>query len=212
MIRKSLYIALISVLLISCSNEELKTVGDLDTYIKNPENGLVKVKEVNGYRMVMQLLPSEYLALKEKPTDKTTFDSIQKEYSQSMNFLFSIEPDGEKRKNDVVMNGVRNYEEYKQKFTSLSFGIQDYFSIQNESASYYPVLSNMEPVYQLKAGRSFNIVFAPQDEQSIQDFEEMQNIDIVFEDAFFDTGINHFVFNKKDLKNIPTKNLKFTQL
>ena len=65
----------------------------------------------------------------------------------------------------------------------------------------------MEHVYQLKPGRDFNIVFAPSDENELISIRKKPELDIVFEDGYFDTGISHFIFKQEKIKNIPPINL-----
>ncbi|MEM7162994.1 MAG: hypothetical protein AAF487_11215 [Bacteroidota bacterium] len=204
----SLLILVFCIVLTSCSKQEINNFQEFDEYINNIKNGLLKSKNINGYNVSVVYLPKEYLAIKELQTDQNkNYLHAVKEYGEGLNFILRIEPDGINRTQDLILSDVKSYEEYKEKFTLLAFQLREQILIKCGELELVPRIAMMEPVYQLKSGRDFNIVFAPANENERNQIFSTNQIDFQFEDNFFSTGMNHFVFDKQDIQKIPTINL-----
>ncbi len=201
-------ILIISLLfLTSCSGKKINSISDFERFINDPQNGFVHTKTINGYMLQLKLIPSELLAWKEFANDQNNdFEALKNDYSNGFNFTLSISPDGENRKHDLILSDVKTYEEYREKFTDLAFHLKDHLSLKLGNYQLAPRIAMMEPVYQLKPGRDFNIVFAAADEKELNAIQALDVLDIVFEDDFFDTGTSHFIFKKEKIKNIPPIN------
>lgn len=174
-------------------------------WLNNPQNGLVRSKTVNGFSLTVKYLPPDYLACREladgKEYSAAYKDSIRSIYNQGMSFLLRIAPDEESHSSDIMFWNARNYQEYKERFLNLNFTISEYIALKTDRGKYNPVLSNLENVYGLTPGRNLQFVFV--DEQHPNGLKEAAFFDFIFTDEIFDTGINHFVFSREDINNIP---------
>lgn len=197
----------------SCSffNSE-KELGDYMQWIHNEDNGLVKSKHINGLIFTVKYLPAEYMAyqeLKDSNAHTISKDSLIKQYRNTLFFLLTVNSDDEMKENagkDVMYLGVKNPKEYQERVMLMNFNMKEFISIQlNDSSTYSPVLTNMENTYGLSNGRSILCVFAPY--KSIQEFNNSNTIDLIWDDEIFQSGRNHFVFDSKDFLSLPR--LKF---
>ncbi|HET6243903.1 MAG: hypothetical protein H0V01_04455 [Bacteroidetes bacterium] len=173
--------------------------------MNNLENGLIKSKSINGIKVTAKYLPPEFLVYKDLKThdEFNTFlkDSLMEWYKFNHTFLLNIALDEENKNDmDVMRYGVKNYEEYKEKFISMNFDLTDFISLKIKDKKLSPVLINLENVYGLSKDRNVHLVFTTDEKTNYTDFEEL---DLVYNDEIFETGINHFVFQKKDIESIP---------
>ncbi|PCJ89985.1 MAG: hypothetical protein COA57_00085 [Flavobacteriales bacterium] len=194
--------------LLAC-NEKLSSEKEMYQWFNEPENGLMKTKAVNGIKLTVKYLPVEYLAYKElngmDGYDKTVRDSIMDTYDSSYTFLLTIGPDEESGEDfDIQRLDITNYSEYKDRVMSMNFHIGDCLILRTEHGEFKPVLSAMENVYGLSKHRNIYIVFSPSHEKS--ELLDVQTFDLIFNDELFETGINHFVFQKTDFEAVPKIN------
>ena len=197
-------ISIFILIVMSCSSaidskeELLKWLGDAD-------NGFVKKTKANGFVLSMKYLPEEYLALnemnKDNITDMNSFQEYVNKFKNSKTFLLTISHDKE-----TVNAGnydVANLSEYGQRIRDLSFNIKDVLVLKTSSGKKYkPVLTTMENAYEIANKKSIYMVFSD-DQKEILNSEQL---DIVFQDSFLDTGISHFVFEGKKINNLPNLN------
>jgi hypothetical protein len=186
-----------------CSSS-FKSEGDFLKWMNEPENGYVKRTSANGFSISLKYLPPEYLGFIEmkKGDVKVDVQSLIKEFDGSRTFLLTLEH--EVSGVDVTNYNINNVPEFKERMNELNFQIKDYLSLKTkEGQTIRPVLTTFENLYEIGDKKSFYVVFTKEDE--VQDKPE--ELDIVFHDPFFDTGINHFVFKTKDIDNVP--DLKF---
>lgn len=207
MIKKITYTIYLFAFLLSagCGSKAIRGVEDYFSYMNKEENGLVMKKQVNGFEIKLTYLSAEYLAYRELSAEYTlNADSLKKFYSKSLTFMMTITPLEEKRKGeDALLYGIRNYAEYKERLYNLNFEIENNISLETGNLHFKPVLTSFENSYGLTSGRSLLFVFAP-DENNQEEFYNSENIDFIYDDALFDTGINHFSFNRKDLMKAPS--------
>ncbi len=201
-------LSIISLLfLISCGTKEFTSESDYYKFINNEKNGLTKKKTTNEFEITVKFLPTDYLVFKEvkdKIIDKKTIDSLEKIYSSSKSFLISINPLRKVDNNDALFYNAQNMEDYKERILMLNFHPEEYLRIETQNKVYYPVLSTMENVYNIDDKRSIVLVFTD-DDKNCELYKD--DLDFIFEDKIFDTGINHFVFKKEKIHNIPKFNI-----
>lgn len=189
--------------------ESIKTidhVDDLYRWINNPKNGLVKTKSISGIKLSVKYLPAELLACREFKDENNVIasqkDSVLALYKNNLTFLLTIASDERKApETNVMYRGIRNYEELTERAVRMNFSMQDYITLKINEKEYKPILSTMENVYELSKERSIYLVFAP--DKDDKNFEKVEKLDFVFSDEMFNTGINHFIFQKKNIDAIP---------
>jgi hypothetical protein len=185
---------------VSCSRSELNE-ANYYKYLNDPENGLIQVKEANGFRLEMKYLPPDLQAFNElsrgnEEIDHKRFDSVIKQYENGFTFLLSISDPEINPGEDIVQYGIFNEQEFKRRFNELHFNIDSHIWISDDSAKVPPALSMLESTFELSGPKTFYLVFEKSEIKT-------KRIDVVFKDAFFDTGINHFIFKTEDINNLP---------
>jgi hypothetical protein len=188
-------------LLSSCS-KGFNSAEELYKWMKDPANGMLVTKQSGDKQLDMKYLPVEFLVYKEmkdKSTrNKNLTDSLTKIYSGSRSFLLTI-----KYKNDdqydPLYEGISDFSEFKSRKEDMQFSFDQYVELHTaEGHVYKPVLSHMEDTYGLQKFRNIYLVFAP-DNSKQADILNSAELDLVFDDMIFNTGIHHFVFQKKNI-------------
>ncbi|WAC02747.1 hypothetical protein N7U66_03485 [Lacinutrix neustonica] len=174
-------------------------------WLSESKNGFVKVSAANGFVLSIKYLPPEYLALNELSKDDNNGDKTYNDYlelfNKSRTFLLTI--NHEEESVDASKYGVFNLAEYSQRIKDLSFNIKDVIFLKTSSGhKYNPVLTTMENMYEIRNKKSIYMVFS--DDQG--EILNSEKLDIVFQDIFLDTGISHFVFDKKKIDQLPNLN------
>jgi hypothetical protein len=190
----------------SCRSE-IRDMKSLYKWINDPENGLVKAKDVEGIKLTVKYLPAEFLALKETKEEggnDNFYDSLLNFYKKSHTFLLSIASKENENTNDPMYKDLQGYTDYKQRALEMNFDMNEYVSIKTASKEYRPVLFSMENSYGLKGQRNIYLVFT--DDAPTNQLMKEQELDFIFEDEIFQTGTNHFVFSQRDFNSIPEIN------
>ncbi|MBI4648352.1 MAG: hypothetical protein HY738_17650 [Bacteroidia bacterium] len=194
-----------SALLFACSSDKL-TSADFYLYLENPENGLVRKKNINSLTMTVKYLPPAFGVLRNHKENLSTmnYDSLLSVYKNQIVFMLSIGPDTiNGNYSNITFAGISDYKNYKQRIYDLSFNIEQMVTLWIGNKEYLPVLSTLECINSLKPGSDILFVFAPV-ETGDKNFFNNTKIDFVFDDRIFGMGINHFVFNGDDFNNIPS--------
>ncbi|WP_298487870.1 hypothetical protein [uncultured Maribacter sp.] len=192
----------LSILLGTGCNSSFKNEGEFLYWLNQIENGYLKRNSANGFSLSLKYLPPEYLAyleVKKGGLDSDEkYESLFNEFNKSRTFLFTIEH--QIPGVDATNYNIQSVSEFKERVSKLNFQIKEYIFFKTENGKKFkPVLTTFENLYEIGGKKTFYIVFSKVKE--IED--DSDKIDIVFEDPFFETGINHFVFDKKKIKCLP---------
>ena len=207
--RSHLYIGLVALGFLSlsaCKDSKKMNAHQYMAWFKDPDNGLTKEKIVNGYRLKIRYIPAEYLIYKElMGNQKANKDSIAAYYKSNISLVLSISPvsiDPKEGDRNIMYDGLEKFEEYKKRVFDLNFNMEQLVELQlDENTTLAPSIYNVENTYGLSRELNFNLVFSPN--TAVKDFKKYEKIDIVLNDYIFETGINHFVFEKKELDQLP---------
>jgi hypothetical protein len=204
-----LTLLLLPFLFCSCQ-QKIEDEHEYLLWINDPGHGLVKRREVGDLIVQAKYLPSDLLAWKElnhqKISDKEK-DSLSRFYDQSLTFLLSVSPDSSKgATDDILYRGVSNQKDFKRRVNELNFGIEGMIKLLIAGKEYYPVLAVMENTYGTSSSKNFYIVFSSDDKKKIG--KAWEEADLVFSDEIFETGINHFIFKREAIENIPVFNFR----
>ncbi len=193
-------------MLISCtqkidSRNFLKWLNDSD-------NGLSISKKSNSFDLKLKYLPPQYfisreLILRPGSLNKNATDSIKNEYEKNLYFLLHIDNDNSvvPEQADVMLRDIHNYSEYTERIYKYNFNLNEDIELKRGNVIYHPVISTFENHYGLEGGRNLLLVFTPENDKD--EFLEKNDLEIIFRDEELGIGTTHFVFEKKDLKNIP---------
>jgi len=192
MIIKKLFFLLTISVLLSC-NSEINSFKELVQKMNVKENGLIKIKEANGFELIAKMLPPEYLAYSEMRKDDVFNEKVYLKYlhkfNESLTFLLIIKH--EDNQIGVDNYGVNSFADYKKRVVDLSFNMKEHINLKlDDNQIIKPKLTTMENVYEVSSTKTIYMVFA-EDEFRVS---KAKKIDLIFNDIFLDTGINHFVF------------------
>lgn len=195
-------------LMLSCTKTSFKSERDFYRWANDSENGLIKKRSANGFELTVKYLPPEYLAYIEAGKQKrAAVDStLINDFKDSKTFLLTIDFSDEKQRklyaDNVMHYGVSDMADYKERVHKLNFNMKEQIYIKTtDGKKLHPVLATMENIYHISSKKSLYLVFTDKDEQV--DLNQSQTLDLVFEDDVFDTGINHFVFDGKEINVLP---------
>lgn len=189
----------------ACGRKELGLEAYMAWY-KQADNGLSKEKVVNGYKIKLRYIPADYLVYKELiASPKAKRDSVAQYYQNNVSLVLSIAPvamDPHEGDRNIMYDGLEKFEDYKKRVFDLNFNIEDLVELKlDENTVLVPSIYNVENTYGLSKELNFNIVFSPN--ARVKDFGKYEKLDVVLNDHVFETGINHFVFEKKELDKLP---------
>jgi len=205
---KCLYCSLFVVLsCMGCTGKKVYSVEEYSKWINDPENGLTNTRRIKGLKITVKHLPVEYLIYKEQKENNNSSnqfaDSLKKAYNNSLTFLMMIAPDEEKgNKNDVMLEGITNYQEYTQRLLAMNFALDKSIRLQSGKVQLKPVLSALENTYGLSKSRNIVFVFAPTAKEK-QEINHSGELDFIYTDELFQLGIMHFNFNTKNITELP---------
>lgn len=191
----------------ACKHGKINDATQYLKWINDEAHGLVKTKYVNGMELKIKYFPPQFSAYMEwKDMPRYTAhqrDSLVGLYKNNVTFMLSIGPDERKAKGgDIMFQNVSNYKEYAERTHTMNFEMEEFITLEIGDQKYRPVLSSMENVYGLDAKRNIILVFAPS-EKNDSHLKNAEKMDFVYADELFELGVNHFVFNRKDINNIP---------
>jgi hypothetical protein len=195
-----------------CGNRSFTTEQQYYEWMNNAENGLVKERIVNATHFKVNLVPSELLTLqtlnKLSNPSEVVVDSVRRDLAHAATFVLTIGPDKQKKegRSDIVFSDVRSYEEYREKLMRLNFELEELITLQAGVEQFRPVLTNLENVYGLTDHRKINLVFVPRTTAQAEVLKQ-NDLELLFDDRIFNTGINRFVFRRSDIEDIPNINL-----
>ena len=179
-------------------------------YLADKNNGLIKEKSVGGIQLKVKYLPNDYLVYNEiknnKQLTEDMVDSVRLTYANSLTFMMVLGPD-KNESFDITRVGVASYEEFAQRIEEMNFNMTQYVKLQVNNEAYSPELYQMESTYGLEQSRKFLFVFKAKDGKSNRILNS--DVQFVYADEMFNTGINKFKFNSSDVNTIPTFNFSY---
>ncbi|MFN3402660.1 MAG: hypothetical protein ACK40G_01105 [Cytophagaceae bacterium] len=204
------YLLFILILFSSCKSD-FTSEKQMHAWINNPENGIIKSKTIGDLSYTIKYLPPEFLAFNElKRSEKTSqayIDSLILYYNGSLTFLLTIEVKDAPNGNSPLTMNINNYAEYKDRIEKLNFELDDFLTLVVNEKNFKPLVWTLENTYNIGNKSNLFIVFG--DNVNGENLLNNQNLELVFNDELFMTGINKFNFDTEKMKNIPS--IKFWQ-
>jgi hypothetical protein len=83
-------------LLTSCANKTFNNEQELWTYLKNPDNGYLQQKNINGYDFSLLYKPTDLLVAQElgENTSKERITALREKYQKQLYFTLSMSRNG----------------------------------------------------------------------------------------------------------------------
>ncbi len=194
---------------LSCT-KDFHSEQEMYEWINDPENGLVKERITGDIKIRAKYLPPEVLVYRELSRNpgysQQEKDSLFAYYRYTRTFILEIGT--AKKDEDIMFNKIHEVEEFQLRARQLNFYMGEYLSLMTGKKEYPPTLTNLENTYGMSTSRNIIVVFSPENKKN--ELMEADKLTLKFDDEIFSTGINHFVFNKKEIDNIPA--IKFWKL
>ncbi|MES2388263.1 MAG: hypothetical protein V4543_09695 [Bacteroidota bacterium] len=167
----------------------MRTLGEMQAYLRIPENGLVFTAQDSSLKVWVQCLPTAFLQKR---------DSIQKErYTGSVAFIVKLQP-VHPSGTDFLIEAAENPGEYDRIIQTLNFEPETLFSLETSSGvQVKPVLATLENAFESGPSKSVFLVFPNRQGNGalITDSEQMK---LVFNNPFEGQATFSFVFKGKD--------------
>ncbi len=202
-LQKPVSINTVLVLLVFCVACASETEGEAweTGFDKAADGGVTISKSLNGLRLSARMLPSSQLVaqdLRGERRPQAYIDSLTAIYARNIYIALSLVPEGQSGNEvDLMMRDLDSYDEYRERSYNMNFGMEERVKLIVNDIEYRPVLSTLENVYGLHPGRTILFVFTPQREEN--EFRRAETFDFIFRDELFATGLQHFVFHRKDM-------------
>ena len=197
-------ILVVFALLSACTGNNIRNYDDYINWLANKENGLLLTKTIGGLDLTASYLPSDFLVYQDIEVDDMNkpgrIDSLKDLYKKGITIKLSFTPHDKDEPGDLMYSNVQNYGEYRDKILNITFDIERLIKLKTGNKEYKPVLTSFEDTYGLKPGRDVICVFVPANKNE-DEFYRSEKLDFVFTDEIFNSGINHFVFNRKAINN-----------
>jgi len=186
----------------ACNNSDLspRAYQDFIIWMQQESNGLRKIRSRDRLTMSAQYLPAQYLAHKQVRSNATeNIDSLLVAYQKSTQILFSLEPTQLPNVTGLIEHEVYSREEYAARINMLSFQMGQFFTLTVNEQVYAPVGAHFDGVNNQAKALKFTLVF----NVAAATLATEEKVDLRFDDPIWGMGINHFVFQPNQLKNIP---------
>jgi hypothetical protein len=179
-----------------------KSTGDMETFVKDPDNGLLRSREVNGIKTTVSILPQDLMERRdmERGAGKAASASVPRatQFKDQLTFIVNLAT-AQAAHGDVMYAGILDMGSYLERAHALNFEMEQHVTLRCGTAAFKPVLSTLENTYGLEPDRNIVMVFVPEqcDDQA---FYGSETLDLVINDRWFGTGTQHFVFQRADLE------------
>lgn len=188
--------------------QTVSSFAELNAIVCEPGSGyIIKRSFGEEVQFKVKYLPPELMALNDISKfqlQKTAYDSLLASYQPFVSFVMTIELDPESVSPDVMMLDVNSKQDYIERFMDMNFAMEGLLVLKVDNVEYAPVYAHLENIYGLKKSRDVLITFPNEARES---FKGAANMDLVFYDEIFETGIYHFLYKKTELKGLPKVNI-----
>lgn len=192
---------LIALIFIRCTPDEL-SLTDLQSYIKDEENGLHKVAELNGTKVDVTYKPTDLWVQQEIEDEaavtRAQIDTIAGKYKSYYYFIVALSRNGME-----ALHQTGDMGEYSELLQTMSFRMQEYVNLTTSKQDTIPVADFMlNRTYGMSNATEILFVFSKEKANG------QEWVQINLNEFGLNLGNQRFRFATKDLENTPR--LKFT--
>ncbi len=197
MIKNKLLPFYLLLLLISSCTQTFETAEEMNSYIKEEDNGYLYKKTVAGVDYVLQYKPTDLLVNQElgDKINPSQIEKLRKQYGQYLYFNLSMS------KNDQeLLNGVAGDKaKFGQMVNELAFGMEEKLHVYTPAKDTLELADFIYPrMYGMSNSTSIMIVY-PRDPKYLKE----EYLNFVVEELGLDTGDIKFKLDTKALNNEP---------
>jgi len=185
-----------------CGTPEFLSPAELNNFILEPKNGLVKTVEVNGYRIDVTFRPTDLWVHQELGENSMPFNEIEKlreKYDHYYYFILSLSRNNKEALHQVS-EGMGKYSELVQ---VLSFRMPEYTTLTTAAYDTIPVADFMlNRTYGFNASTDLLFVFNREKAQG------QSWVQFNLNEFGLGVGNHRFRFSNKDLDRAPGINFQ----
>jgi hypothetical protein len=197
-VNKHFTLTLLSLFMIACTPEYVKSEEELQSYVLDEDNDLIKMKQSKGYDIQLAYRPVDLLILQETGGNTSVEpDELRKllnKYKNQYYFILSFSKDNK----EALYKMDAGFDHFSDLVQKLSFGMNEHVNLTTSGRDTIYVADYVFPrTYGM--GSSTSLLFAFEREKA-KDDEWIQ-----FNLSEFGMGLGRqtFRFNKKDINNAP---------
>ncbi|MEM7549574.1 MAG: hypothetical protein AAF363_07865 [Bacteroidota bacterium] len=205
---KSYIVLLIIVVLFGCSKGSKSSLAleEYQNWLIEHKEQILKTKGTDFLRISAQYLAADYLAFQDLKlsvgsVSQEALDSLSHEYLQTLSFQVNLEASS--KENNLLYHKVNGYSEYKQRVNHLNFDLDTFLSLTVNDHRYKPLLGHFEGYHELSNRLIFHVTFKPEEYMNGKFDDTIDRLYLTFDDPYWETGINHFTFEREHIEQLP---------
>ena len=199
--KKSLYLILTIVpLLWNCSQKTFKSEKEIWTYLKDPSNGYLQQKTINGINFSIVQRPTDLLVKQElgDNTDSEQIKLLREKYSKYMYFNLSMS----KNNQELLSTAPKNRNEFGAMVNQLAFGMGERVHLYTQKKDTIELADFIYPrMYGMSNSTTIMFVY-PRNKKELQG----DYLNFTIEDIGMYTGEVKFKIPIKNIMNEPKLN------
>jgi hypothetical protein len=198
---KKITILLLFIVFYSCSSKTFDKKQDLWTYLKNPDNGYLQQKNINGYDFSLLYKPTDLLVAQELGEDKSKEQrtALREKYQKQLYFTLSMSRNGK----ELLSTTPKNRQEFGAMVNQLAFGMGEKVHLFTQKKDTLELLDyNYPRMYGMSQSTTMLFVY-PRDEKQLKE----ETLNFTIQDLGTYTGEVKFKIETDKIRNEPR--LKF---
>ncbi len=202
MLKNQIKILIIGILLLaSCSKNTFDSSKELLEYVKQPKNGYLYTKTVNGVDFSLLYKPTDLLVNQELTGESSALkiDSLRSKYEEYLYFTLSMS----KNNQELLSNVAGNKQKFGAMVNELAFGMEQKVHLFTPKKDTIAMADYIYPRMYGMSGSTTMLFVYPRDEKVTNE----EHLTLTIEDLGFYTGEVKFKIPTKMMKNEPK--LKF---
>ena len=187
----------------SCTQKTFSNESELLAYVKEPENGYLQSKTINGVAYNLMYRPTDLLVNQELGTNKATdsmVSALRKKYKKYLYFNLSMS-----QNNQELLNAkAGNRNEFGAMVNQLAFGMNEKVHLYTKSKDTLEMADFIYPrMYGMSKATTIMFVY-PRDNKALKEAA----LNFTIEDLGFYTGEVKFKIDPKQLNDEPQLSFK----
>jgi hypothetical protein len=182
----------------SCGgHKKLLSKRELEKYISKSENGLVKLEEVNGFKIRVSFQPSSLMIAREitdsNKTDSLFIKVLEKKYATNYYFFLNYSKGGKE-----AIRQLGSFSKYSKMLQVFAFKMNDFVNLTTAERDTIPLSDYLfEQTNGISRGNSMMLIFAK------EKISLAGEVEINIAECGLGTGNLKFRFRKADLTSPP---------
>lgn len=197
MVNSFIRFVLLIFILNSCESKEFDNEETLWTYLKNPENGYLQEKNVNGVNFSLLYKPTDLVIAQElmnKNATNRTIDSLRSKYGEYAYFTLSVF----KNNKELLNNVAGDRSEFGEMVNTFAFGMKEKVYLLSNTKDTINMLDYIYPrMYGMSNKTSFLLVYPK------ADIKKYSRVNLIIKDLGLNTGEIRLVPNVEQILKEP---------